>query len=89
MTPAAFTFKLTVPRDPALADVVSDVAQHAVAYAGMNDEAGAACMTKVRAAIAAELAPGKTPHCLVVIAATGGELRCTIGSQTISQPIAA
>ena len=89
MTPAAFTFKLTVPRDAALADVVSDVVQHAAGYAGMTDEAGAACLKKVKAAIATELAPGATPHCLVVIAATGGELRCTIGSQTISQPISA
>ena len=89
MTPAAFTFKLTVPRDPALADVVSDLVQHAVGYAGMNEEAGAGFVTKVKAATAAELAPGATPHCLVVIAAAGGELRVTLGSETISQPISA
>ena len=89
MTPAAFKFKLTLPRDPALADVVSDLVQHAAGYAGMSDDAGAAFVKKAKAATAAELGPGATPHCLVVIAATGGELRVTIGSQTISQPISA
>jgi len=89
MTPGAFTFKLTVPRDPALAVVVSDLVQHAVGYAGMNEEGGAGFVKKAKAAIAAELAPGAPPHCLVVIAAAGGELRVTIGSQTISEPIAA
>ena len=89
MTPAAFTFKLSVPRDPALADVVSDLVHHAVGYAGMTEEAGAALVTKVKAATAAELGPGATPHCLVVIAATGGELRVAVGSQTISQQISA
>jgi hypothetical protein len=89
MTPAEFKFKLSVPRDPALADVVSDLVQHAVGYAGMNEEAGAAFAKKVKAATATELGPGATPHCQVVIAATSGELRVTIGSQTISQPISA
>lgn len=88
MTPAAFTFKLTVPRDLALADVVSDVVNHAVGYAGMNEEAGADFVAKAKAATAKELAAGATSHCLVVVAATGGELRFSVGSQTISQPIA-
>lgn len=89
MTPAAFTFKCSVPRDPALADVVSDLVQHAVGYAGMNEAAGASLVSKVKAATTAELRPGATPHCAVVIAAAGGELRVTLGSQTISQPISA
>lgn len=89
MTPAAFTFKLSVPRDPALAEVVSDLVQHAVGYTGMNDEAGAQFVKKVKAATGTELRPGATPHCPVVIAAKGGELRVTVGSQTISQPIPA
>jgi hypothetical protein len=89
MSTAAFKFKLTVPRDPALADVVSALIQHAVGYAGMSEDAGAAFVKKAKAATAAELGPGGTPHCLVVIAATGGELRVTIGSQTISQPLSA
>jgi hypothetical protein len=88
MTPAEFKFKLSVPCDPVLADVVSDLVQHAVGYAGMTEEAGAAFVTRVKAATAKELRPGATPHCQVVIAATGGELRVTVGSQTISQPIA-
>ena len=89
MTPAAFSFKLSVPRDPALADVVSDLVQHAVGYAGMPEEAGAAFVKKVKAATTAELGAGATPHCQVVIAAAGGELRVTLGSQTLSQPISA
>ena len=89
MTPAEFKFKLSLPSDPALADVVTDLVQHAVGYAGMTEDAAAAFVKKVKAATAAELGGGATPHCPVVIAATGGELRCTIGSQTISQPISA
>ena len=89
MTPAEFTFKLCVPRDPALTDVVTDLVHHAVGYAGMNDEAGAAFVKKVKAATATELGSGATPPCLVVIGADGGELRVTLGSQTISQQISA
>jgi hypothetical protein len=89
MTPAAFKFKLTLPRDPALADVVSDLVQHAVGYAGMSEDAGAAFVKRAKAATATELGPAATPYCQVVIAATAGELRVTIGSQTISQPISA
>ena len=89
MTPALFSFKLTVPRDPALADVVADVVSHAVTYAGLNQEAGAAIAAKARAATATELAAGASPSCPVVIAAADGELRITIGSQTISQPVSA
>ena len=36
-----------------------------------------------------ELAAGASPNCAVVIAAADGELRITIGSQTISQPVSA
>ena len=89
MKPALFSFKLTVPRDPALADVVADVVSHAVDYAGLNEEARAAIAAKARAVTATELAASATPSCLVVIAAADGELRITIGSQTISQPVSA
>ena len=88
MTPAAFTFKLSVPRDAALAEVVSDLVQHAVGYAGMSEDDGAAFMKKVKAATTTELAGGKG-HCVVVIAAAGGELKVTLGSQALSQPISA
>jgi hypothetical protein len=89
MKPALFSFKLTVPCDPALADVVADVVGHAVNYAGLTPEAGAELAAKARAVTAAELAAGVTPSCPVVIAAADGELRITIGSQTISQPVSA
>ena len=90
MKPAMFSFKLTVPRDPALAEVVADVVSHAVNYAGLNQEAGAAIAAKARTVTASELAAGDaTPSCPVVIAAADGELRITIGSQTISQPVSA
>ena len=89
MTPAEFKFKLSVPRDPALADVVADVVSHAVIYAGLDQEAGAAIAAKARAATATELVAGASPSCPVVIAAADGELRITIGSQTISQPVSA
>jgi len=89
MTPAVFSLKLTVPRDPAMADVVRDIVSHAVDYAGLNQEAGAALVAKASAATAAELAAGLTPSCPVVIAAADGELQITVGSQTISQAIPA
>ena len=89
MKPALFSFKLTVPRDPALADVVADVVSHAVNYAGLTEEAAAAIAEKARTATATELAAGASPSCPVVIAAADGELRITIGSQTISQPVSA
>ena len=89
MNPAVFSFKLTVPRDPALADVVAGVVSHAVNYAGLSEEAGAAFAAKARAATAAELAAGAPASCPVVIAAADGELRFTVGSQTLSQTITA
>ena len=86
MTPAAFTFKLSVPRDAALAEVVSDLVQHAIGYAGMNENDGVDFMKKVKAATTTELAGGQG-HCVIVIAAARGELKITLGSQTVSQPI--
>jgi len=88
MTPASFTFKLTLPRDPALGDIVADVAAHAVTYAEMDQAGGGEFARKVAAAAAAELAAGTAP-CLIVVTSADGELRCTIGSHTVSQKISA
>jgi hypothetical protein len=94
MPPISFTFKLTLPRDPALDVIVTGVAAHAVAYTEMDKAAGAAFVTQVAAATAAELraaepARGRNAGCLIVITSADGELRLTIGSQTISQKISA
>jgi len=89
MTPEAFTFKLTVPRDPALGAIVADVAAHAVTYAEMDTAEGAAFVRNVAAASAAELRAEGPTHCLIVITCAGGELRLTIGNQTLSQKLSA
>ena len=89
MTPEAFTFKLTVPRDPALGAIVADVAAHAVTYAEMDTAAGAVLVRNVVAASAAELRAEGPAYCLIVITCAGGELRLTIGSQTLSQKLSA
>ncbi|MSO36526.1 MAG: hypothetical protein EXQ50_02975 [Acidobacteria bacterium] len=59
MSPKEFTFKLTVPRDPRMAALVTEVAGHAVSYAGIEAAAGADFLTRVSAAAAVALkAPG-------------------------------
>jgi hypothetical protein len=89
MTPSSFTFKLTLPRDPSLGDIVSDVAAHAVIYTEMEQAAGVEFVKRVAAAASAELAAAGAGHCPIVVTSADGELRLTIGSQTISQKIAA
>ncbi len=89
MTPSSFTFNLTVPRDPALAAVVTGVAAHAVTYAEMDKPAGAEFVKKVAAASALELGADGVSSCPVVVTSADGELRLTIGGQTVSQKISA
>ncbi len=89
MTPSSFTFKLTVPRDPALAAVVTGVAAHAVTYAEMDQPAGAEFVKKVAEVSALELGAGGVSSCPVVVTSADGELLLTIGVHAVSQKISA
>ena len=89
MTPTSFAFKLTVPNDPEGASVVAIVAGHAVEYASIEASAGAAFVERVRAAALPILKGAGTDGCQVVIAAEGGKLTVTLGSQSLSEPLPA
>jgi len=86
MSPSDFTFKLTVPNDPAGAAVVAAVATHAVEYAGIDASAGAAFVERVRRA-AAQALSGSGTSMLVVFGATGGLLTVTCGAESVSEPL--
>jgi hypothetical protein len=89
MTPAAFTFKLTVPSDPEGASVVAVVATHAAEYSQMDQAAGAAFVDRVRATAATALKSNSGSSCLVVFAAENGQLTVTFGnhSHSVSQAL--
>ena len=57
MSPSSFTFKLTVPNDPAGITVLAAVAAHAVQYANIEAGAGAAFVERVRTAANAAMTP--------------------------------
>jgi hypothetical protein len=86
MSPKSFTFKLTVPRDPAAVPVVTDVANHAVTYAEMDAAAGAACVGRVTAAATDALkSADPTASCLIVVTGDAEGLSFTLGADTVSQ----
>lgn len=87
MTPQKFTFKLSVPNDPAGADVVAVVAHHAVEYTGIEAAKGAAFVDRARAAAAQVLAAAGAGHCQAVFAAADGQLTMTIGAQSVTEPL--
>lgn len=89
MTPQAFSFKLTVPNDPAGATVVAVVATHAVQYAGLDAGAGEAFVEKARATAVQVLKTAPGHNCEAVVAAKDGQLTVTIGGQTVSHPLPA
>ena len=89
MSPQAFTFKLTVPNDPAGATVVAVVATHAVEYTRMEGAAGAAFVERVRATAAAALKNAGDKPSLVVFDAANGLLTVTVGGQSVSEPLPA
>lgn len=87
MTPTSFTFKMSVPRDPALVVVVADVAAHAVTYAAMETAAAAAFAGRVAEATTEELGVGDGANCPITLVSVDGELRFTIGERTVSQKL--
>jgi hypothetical protein len=89
MTPASFSFSLTVPSDPEGVTVIAAVAAHAVEYAKLDATAGAVFLQRVREVARQALQSATDDHCLVVFAAADGELTVTIGSESASQPLSA
>jgi len=87
MSPSAFTFKLTVPNDPALVEMVADMARHAAEYAQLTGDAAAGFVDRAKGVAAKVLKSGPGPHCLAVFTAANGTLSITIGSETVSQPL--
>jgi len=68
MSPKSFTFKLTVPRDPQVAAIITDVANHAVTYGEIDAAIGAEFVTRVGAAAARALA-STMPDALHIVVA--------------------
>lgn len=89
MSPQAFTFKLTVPNDPAGASVVAVVAAHAAEYAQLDAATCSAFAEKARAAAVQALKQGGSQGTLATVGAADGQLTLTIGGQTVSHPISA
>lgn len=89
MSPQAFTFKLSVPNDPAGADVVAALAHHAVEYAGIDAAKGEAFVQRSRTAAAQAMKAAGAGHCQVIFAAANGQLSLTIGGQAVSEPLPA
>jgi hypothetical protein len=87
MSPSEFTFKLTVPNDPAGANVVAVVAAHAVEYSSIEAGAGAAFVERVRSTAAQALTSAPGGHTQVVFGAAGGQLTVSFGSQSVSEPL--
>jgi hypothetical protein len=87
MSPSSFSFKLTVPCDPGVADVVADVAAHAAEYAQLEGAAASGFVDRVRAAVGKVLNAGG-PSCQATFAAADGHLTMTLGAETVSQPLA-
>lgn len=87
MTPQAFTFKLSVPNDPAGAEVVAALAHHAAVYAHLDPAKGEAFVQRARAAAAAAMKAAGPGHSPVLFAAAGGTLTVTIGGESTSEPL--
>lgn len=89
MSPAEFTFKLTIPNDPDGVTVIGAMTARAVDYAKMDAAKGAAFVERVRAmATQALKAHAGTPS-LAVFAAANGQLTVTMGTLSASEPLPA
>jgi hypothetical protein len=89
MTPSSFTFKLTVPNDPEGVTVVSAVAAHAVQYARLDEDAGAAFVERVRDAARQAFTSATGTSCAAIFSAENGELTVSIDGHSASQPLPA
>lgn len=86
MSPKAFTFRLTVPKDPQAVAIVADVASHAVTYAQLSAEAGAGFVERVRAAAASAMQAAGDPaaSCHIEVTSDAKALTFTIGTESVS-----
>jgi len=89
MSPSSFIFKLTVPNDPEGVTVVAAVAAHAVEYANLDADAGAAFLERVREVARQGLQSATGHNCLAVFAAADGQLTVTVGGESASQLLSA
>ncbi len=84
MSPKSFTFKLTVPRDPQVAAIVADLANHAVGYAELEATAGADFVARVSAAASAALQLSGQPALLIVVTSDATALTFALGAEIVS-----
>jgi hypothetical protein len=83
MTPTSFTFNLTVPRDARLAEVVRELAAHAVDYAEFDETMGEGFVDRVGALATRRFAAGGAPTCQLVYGCEQGILYVTLDGETI------
>ena len=83
MTPTSFTFNLTVPRDARLAEVLRELAEHAVQYAGIDETMGMGFVDRVGALAKRRLAAAGDPACQLVYGCEQGILYVTLDGETI------
>lgn len=84
MAPKSFTFKLTVPRDPQMAAIVADVANHAVGYAELDAATGADFVSRVSAAAAVVLGTPGQPALQIVVTSDATALTFALDAESVS-----
>jgi hypothetical protein len=86
MSPASFTFKLSVPNDPDSTAIIGEVARHAAEYARLDAAVAASFAERARSAAGRALtATGQSA--VAVFAAADGTLTLSIGGESVSQPL--
>ena len=84
MSPKEFTFNLTVPRDPQMAAIVTDVAGHAVSYAEIEAAAGADFLTRVSAAAEVALKAPGLPALQIVVTGDASSVTFAFDAASVS-----
>ncbi|MDP2054800.1 MAG: hypothetical protein Q8L75_14270 [Acidobacteriota bacterium] len=84
MAPKSFTFRFTVPRDPQLAAIVTDVANHAVGYAEIEAAAGADFVARVGVAAGRALVSTSTDALQIIVASDAAALTFQFDADTVS-----
>lgn len=84
MSPNQFTFKLTVPRDPQVAAIITELATHAVTYGEIDAAVGAEFVTRVGAAAARALASTMPDSLHVVVSNDATALTVALDADLVS-----
>ena len=84
MAPKSFTFKLTIPRNPQLAAIVADVANHAVGYAEIDAAAGADFVARVGVAAHRALASTQPGAVQIIVASNATALTFEFDTDIVS-----